>query len=98
MGSDEVSAVPRPRVKWCAKEDAVRDVGVPRTGVRGIIGGKDDKVVSTVPRGEGAILTVTQNGYVEAYRSGRVPDRLVRRRRYPRATERNGSAVGAAYR
>ena len=44
------------------KEDAVRAMGRTATGVRGIKLAGEDKVVSLiVPRGEGAILTVTQN-------------------------------------
>ncbi|MBF3321042.1 DNA gyrase subunit A, partial [Leptospira borgpetersenii serovar Hardjo-bovis] len=46
------------------KEDAVRPMGRTATGVRGIRLGEGDSVVSLiVPRGEGAILTATQNGY-----------------------------------
>lgn len=46
------------------KEDAVRAMGRTATGVRGIKLAENDSVVSLIiPRGEGAILTVTQNGY-----------------------------------
>ncbi|MBD4207160.1 DNA gyrase subunit A, partial [Xanthomonas citri pv. citri] len=46
------------------KESSVRAMGCNTTGVRGIRLGEGDKVVSLiVPRGEGAILTATQNGY-----------------------------------
>lgn len=45
-------------------EDAVRAMGRTATGVRGIRLGDDDAVVSLIiPRGEGEILTVTENGY-----------------------------------
>lgn len=46
------------------KESSVRAMGCNTTGVRGIRLGEGDKVVSLiVPRGDGAILTATQNGY-----------------------------------
>jgi DNA gyrase subunit A len=44
------------------KENAVRAMGRTATGVRGIkLAGEDTVVSLIVPRGEGAILTVTQN-------------------------------------
>ncbi len=47
-----------------AAEDAVRPMGRTVTGVRGIKLMDNDKVVSLItPRGEGHILTVTENGY-----------------------------------
>ncbi|MBP1522779.1 hypothetical protein IU399_19190 [Salmonella enterica subsp. enterica serovar Worthington] len=80
-GSDEVMLFSAAGKVVRFKEDAVRAMGRTATGVRGIKLAGDDKVVSLIiPRGEGAILTVTQNGY------GSVPQRtstrpsLVRRR------------------
>ncbi len=96
-GSDEVMLFSAAGKVVRFKEDAVRAMGRTATGVRGIKLAGDDKVVSLIiPRGEGAILTVTQNGY------GSVPQRtstrpsLVRRRALSLSvTERNGSVVGA---
>ncbi len=45
------------------KEDAVRAMGRTATGVRGMLAENDSVVSLIIPRGEGAILTVTQNGY-----------------------------------
>lgn len=45
-------------------EQAVRSMGRTATGVRGINLQGEDRVVSLIiPRGEGDILTVTQNGF-----------------------------------
>ncbi len=77
------------------KEDAVRAMGRTATGVRGIKLAENDSVVSLIiPRGEGAILTVTQNGYGKRRRSIR-PSRVPRGVISIKVTERNGSVVGA---
>ncbi len=68
------------------------------TGVRGIRLGEGDKVVSLiVPRGDGAILTATQNGYgkrtaVEEYPT---KSRATKGVISIKVTERNGLVVGA---
>ncbi|WP_029697546.1 DNA gyrase C-terminal beta-propeller domain-containing protein, partial [Franconibacter helveticus] len=80
------------------KEDAVRPMGRNATGVRGIRLAESDSVVSLiVPRGEGAILTATQNGYgkrtpVEEYPT---KSRATKGVISIKVTERNGAVVGA---
>ncbi|VTP65106.1 DNA gyrase subunit A [Serratia rubidaea] len=79
-------------------ESQVRSMGRTATGVRGINLGDGDSVVSLiVPRGEGDILTVTQNGYGKRTAVTEYPTKS-------RATlgvisikvsERNGQVVGA---
>lgn len=76
----------------------VRSMGRTAAGVRGIKLSDDDRVVSLiVPRGDGEILTVTQNGYGKRTALDEYPTRS-------RATqgvisikvsERNGNVVGA---
>ncbi|MGO1247578.1 MAG: DNA topoisomerase (ATP-hydrolyzing) subunit A [Oceanisphaera sp.] len=76
----------------------VRPMGRTAAGVRGIRLGANDKVVSLiVPRGEGPILTVTENGYGKRTSLAEYPTRS-------RGTmgvvsikvgERNGAVVGA---
>ncbi|NUZ09308.1 DNA gyrase subunit A [Pseudoalteromonas sp. McH1-7] len=77
---------------------ALRPMGRTATGVRGIKMPDDVKVVSLiVPQGEGAILTVTENGYgkrtpLEEYPAkSRATQGVVS----IKVTERNGSVVGA---
>ena len=80
------------------KESAVRAMGRTATGVRGIKLAGDDKVVSLIiPRGEGAILTVTQNGYGKRTAEGEYPtkSRGTQGVISIKVTERNGSVVGA---
>ncbi|MDI5371918.1 DNA gyrase subunit A, partial [Salmonella enterica subsp. enterica serovar Montevideo] len=80
------------------KEDAVRAMGRTATGVRGIKLAGDDKVVSLIiPRGEGAILTVTQNGYGKRTAAEEYPtkSRATQGVISIKVTERNGSVVGA---
>lgn len=58
----------------------------------------DDKVVSLIiPRGEGAILTVTQNGYGKRTAADEYPtkSRATQGVISIKVTERNGSVVGA---
>lgn len=76
----------------------VRAMGRTATGVRGINLKDDDKVVSLIiPHGEGAILTVTENGYgkrttIEDYPTkGRGTQGVVS----IKVSERNGKVVGA---
>ncbi len=79
-------------------EQAVRTMGRTACGVNGIKLVKGDRVVSLiVPRDEGAILTVTQNGYGKRTHQSEYP---VRSRATQgvisiKVTERNGPVVGA---
>lgn len=79
-------------------EQAVRTMGRTATGVRGIKLSQDDRVVSLIiPRGDGAVLTVTQNGYGKRSLLSEYP---VRSRATQgvisiKVTERNGLVVGA---
>jgi DNA gyrase subunit A len=80
------------------KEDAVRTMGRTATGVRGIKLAGEDKVVSLIiPRGEGSILTVTQNGYGKRTAADEYPtkSRATQGVISIKVTERNGSVVGA---
>ncbi|MBV8874166.1 MAG: DNA topoisomerase (ATP-hydrolyzing) subunit A [Metakosakonia sp.] len=80
------------------KEGAVRAMGRTATGVRGIKLAGEDKVVSLIiPRGEGAILTVTQNGYGKRTAETEYPtkSRGTQGVISIKVTERNGSVVGA---
>ncbi|HBC82440.1 MAG TPA: DNA gyrase subunit A, partial [Escherichia sp.] len=80
------------------KEDAVRAMGRTATGVRGIKLAGEDKVVSLIiPRGEGAILTVTKNGYGKRTAETEYPtkSRGTQGVISIKVTERNGSVVGA---
>ena len=82
------------------KEDAVRAMGRTATGVRGIKLAGEDKVVSLIiPRGEGAILTVTQNGYGKRTAAEEYPtkSRATQGVISIKVTERNGSVVGAVF-
>lgn len=66
--------------------------------MRGIKLAGDDKVVSLIiPRGEGAILTVTQNGYGKRTAADEYPtkSRATQGVISIKVTERNGSVVGA---
>lgn len=79
-------------------EQAVRSMGRTASGVRGIKLAEADRVVSLiVPRKEGAILTVTQNGYGKRTANAEYP---VRSRATQgvisiKVTERNGPVIGA---
>lgn len=80
------------------KEDAVRAMGRNATGVRGIKLAENDAVVSLIiPRGEGSILTVTQNGYGKRTSVDEYPtkSRATQGVISIKVTERNGSVVGA---
>jgi DNA gyrase subunit A len=80
------------------KESAVRAMGRTATGVRGIKLAGEDKVVSLIiPRGEGAVLTVTQNGYGKRTAETEYPtkSRGTQGVISIKVTERNGSVVGA---
>lgn len=80
------------------KEDAVRAMGRTATGVRGIKLAENDTVVSLIiPRGEGSILTVTQNGYGKRTSAAEYPtkSRATQGVISIKVTERNGNVVGA---
>ncbi|WP_299999265.1 DNA topoisomerase (ATP-hydrolyzing) subunit A [uncultured Cedecea sp.] len=80
------------------KEDAVRAMGRNATGVRGIKLAENDAVVSLIiPRGEGSILTVTQNGYGKRTSAAEYPtkSRATQGVISIKVTERNGNVVGA---
>lgn len=79
-------------------ENAVRPMGRTATGVRGIKLQADDKVVSLiVPRGEGDILTVTENGYGKRTEQSEYPtkSRATQGVISIKVSERNGNVVGA---
>ena len=97
-GSDEVMLFSAAGKVVRFKEGAVRAMGRTATGVRGIKLAGEDKVVSLIiPRGEGAILTVTQNGYGKRTAEGEYPtkSRGTQGVISIKVTERNGSVVGA---
>ena len=76
----------------------VRCMGRTATGVRGIKLEGDDKVVSLiVPRGNGAILTATQNGYGKRTQQELYPtkSRATKGVISIKVSERNGKVVGA---
>ncbi len=76
----------------------VRSMGRTATGVRGIKLEGDDKVVSLiVPRGNGAILTATQNGYGKRTEQELYPtkSRATKGVISIKVSERNGAVVGA---
>ena len=76
----------------------VRSMGRTATGVRGIKLEGDDKVVSLiVPRGDGAILTATQNGYGKRTQQELYPtkSRATKGVISIKVSERNGKVVGA---
>ncbi|WP_440056052.1 DNA gyrase subunit A [Pseudoalteromonas sp. T1lg65] len=77
---------------------ALRPMGRTATGVRGIKMPDDVKVVSLiVPQGDGAILTVTENGYGKRTPLDEYPakSRATQGVVSIKVTERNGSVVGA---
>ncbi|MBA5806910.1 DNA topoisomerase (ATP-hydrolyzing) subunit A [Morganella morganii] len=79
-------------------EDAVRAMGRTATGVRGIRLSGDDVVVSLIiPRGEGEILTVTENGYGKRTAEAEYPtkSRATQGVISIKVSERNGKVVGA---
>lgn len=76
----------------------VRCMGRTAAGVRGIKLDSDDKVVSLiVPRGNGAILTATQNGYGKRTQQELYPtkSRATKGVISIKVSERNGAVVGA---
>lgn len=76
----------------------VRSMGRTAAGVRGIKLDKNDKVVSLiVPRGDGAILTATQNGYGKRTEQASYPtkSRATKGVISIKVSERNGQVVGA---
>ncbi|MWN06225.1 DNA topoisomerase (ATP-hydrolyzing) subunit A [Gilliamella sp. Pas-s95] len=76
----------------------VRCMGRTAAGVRGIKLESDDKVVSLiVPRGNGAILTATQNGYGKRTQQELYPtkSRATKGVISIKVSERNGAVVGA---
>ncbi|MFQ0992609.1 DNA topoisomerase (ATP-hydrolyzing) subunit A [Gilliamella apicola] len=76
----------------------VRSMGRTATGVRGIKLEGDDKVVSLiVPRGNGAILTATHNGYGKRTQQELYPtkSRATKGVISIKVSERNGKVVGA---
>ena len=79
-------------------EEAVRSMGRTATGVRGIRLGEGDSVVSLIiPRGDGCILTVTQNGFGKRTESAEYPtkSRATQGVISIKVSERNGPVVGA---
>ncbi|OTA21171.1 DNA gyrase subunit A [Xenorhabdus beddingii] len=76
----------------------VRAMGRTATGVRGIKLGAGDKVVSLIiPRGEGEILTVTENGYGKRTAESEYPtkSRATQGVISIKVSERNGNVIGA---
>ncbi|HEJ9577792.1 TPA: DNA topoisomerase (ATP-hydrolyzing) subunit A [Proteus mirabilis] len=79
-------------------EECVRPMGRTATGVRGMKLIDDDKVVSLIiPRGEGDILTVTENGYGKRTVQSEYPtkNRATQGVISIKVSERNGKVVGA---
>ncbi|WP_337241722.1 DNA topoisomerase (ATP-hydrolyzing) subunit A [Proteus faecis] len=79
-------------------EDCIRPMGRTATGVRGMKLSDDDKVVSLIiPRGEGDILTVTENGYGKRTAQSEYPtkNRATQGVISIKVSERNGKVVGA---
>ncbi|WP_113627433.1 DNA topoisomerase (ATP-hydrolyzing) subunit A [Pectobacterium peruviense] len=79
-------------------EQAVRSMGRTATGVRGINLQGEDRVVSLIiPRGEGDILTVTQNGFGKRTAVNEYPtkSRATKGVISIKVSERNGKVVGA---
>lgn len=79
-------------------EQAVRPMGRTASGVRGIRLAENDRVVSLIiPREEGAILTVTQNGYGKRTDNTEYPtkSRATQGVISIKVTERNGPVIGA---
>ncbi|MBI6529570.1 DNA topoisomerase (ATP-hydrolyzing) subunit A [Proteus vulgaris] len=79
-------------------EDCVRPMGRTATGVRGMKLSDDDKVVSLIiPRGDGNILTVTENGYGKRTAQNEYPtkNRATQGVISIKVSERNGKVVGA---
>ncbi|MBQ0212855.1 DNA topoisomerase (ATP-hydrolyzing) subunit A [Proteus vulgaris] len=79
-------------------EDCVRPMGRTATGVRGMKLSGDDKVVSLIiPRGDGDILTVTENGYGKRTAQSEYPtkNRATQGVISIKVSERNGKVVGA---
>ncbi|WFQ79951.1 DNA topoisomerase (ATP-hydrolyzing) subunit A [Xenorhabdus sp. SF857] len=76
----------------------VRAMGRTATGVRGIKLSKGDKVVSLIiPRGQGEILTVTENGYGKRTAESEYPtkSRATQGVISIKVSERNGNVIGA---
>ncbi|MDC9580601.1 DNA topoisomerase (ATP-hydrolyzing) subunit A [Xenorhabdus sp. PR6a] len=76
----------------------VRAMGRTATGVRGIKLSEGDKVVSLIiPRGEGEILTVTENGYGKRTAESEYPtkSRATQGVISIKVSERNGHVIGA---
>ncbi|HHJ1193445.1 TPA: DNA topoisomerase (ATP-hydrolyzing) subunit A [Proteus mirabilis] len=79
-------------------EECVHPMGRTATGVRGMKLVDDDKVVSLIiPRGEGDILTVTENGYGKRTVQSEYPtkNRATQGVISIKVSERNGKVVGA---
>lgn len=79
-------------------ESAVRAMGRTASGVRGIKLAEGDHVVSLiVPRDDGSILTVTQNGYGKRTANSEYPTRSRATQGVIsiKVTERNGPVIGA---
>lgn len=98
-GSDEVMLFSAAGKVVRFKENAVRAMGRTATGVRGIRLAQGDSLVSLiVPRGDGAILTVTRNGYGKRTATAEYPirSRATQGVISIKVTERNGPVIGAA--
>lgn len=79
-------------------EEQVRPMGRTATGVRGIRLEDNQKVVSLiVPKGEGAVLTATENGYGKRTDIAEYPakSRATKGVVSIKVSERNGSVIGA---
>jgi DNA gyrase subunit A len=77
---------------------ALRPMGRTATGVRGIKLEGDQKVVSLIiPKGDGAILTITENGYGKRTELSEYPakSRATKGVVSIKVSERNGAVVGA---
>jgi DNA gyrase subunit A len=97
-GSDEIMLFSAEGKVVRFSETQVRSMGRTATGVRGIRLGEDDRVVSLiVPRGDGAILTATQNGFGKRTEQDQYPtkSRATKGVISIKVSDRNGRVVGA---
>ncbi len=97
-GSDEIMLFSNEGKVVRFSEDQVRGMGRTATGVRGIKLEDGQRVVSLiVPKEEGAILTVTENGYGKRTELAEYPakSRATKGVVSIKVSERNGAVVGA---
>ncbi|AWK13961.1 DNA topoisomerase (ATP-hydrolyzing) subunit A [Candidatus Fukatsuia symbiotica] len=98
-GNDEVMLFATSGKMVRFPEERVRSMGRGATGVRGMKLERDDRLVSLIiPRGEGEILTITENGFGKCTPSDKYLTKSGRGNggvRSIKVSERNGKLVGA---